>query len=252
MPHSAFEKRWSQNLPAYGGWLVEPSESALDAYVQAGFHYVGLDCQHALLDETEAAKMLVRLRDAPFAVLTRVSENALAPIGKLLDAGSDGVIVPGVNTAEEAHAAATACRYPPRGTRSMGPIRAGMGLNPEQIEQRALCLVMIETKQGLENVEAICRVPGVSGVYIGPGDLSIGLGLSPMAAFSSDQLAEPIARIKAACDANRLVLGSHSLDAAFTRKCVQWGCKFISLGTNTMLFGQAAKGLFEQLKASEK
>jgi 4-hydroxy-2-oxoheptanedioate aldolase len=154
--------------------------------------------------------------------MVRVSGNDHALIGKLLDAGSDGVIVPGVNNVAETQQAVNACRYPPHGQRSLGPIRPGLGVNPEALEARALCLVMIETKEGLENVEEICKVPGLSGIYIGPGDLSHGLGMDPGKGFSTNQLEDAYGRISAACKANKLVLGSHSIDAKFSHQCVAW------------------------------
>jgi 2-keto-3-deoxy-L-rhamnonate aldolase RhmA len=249
MPHPALTARWDKNQPAYGGWLVENSPSALDGYVQAGFDYVGVDCQHSLLDETEVAKFLGRYRDAPFAILTRVSANNHALIGKLLDAGSDGVIVPGVNTAAETRAAVDACRYPPNGSRSLGPIRAGLGTSPAAIEARALCLVMIETSEGLENVEEICRVPGLSGIYVGPGDLSIGLGMDPTGGFSTNQLADAFERIGKACDANGLILGAHALDGKSAAQCIAWGCRYLSFGSNTLVFGQGARALYADLPA---
>ncbi len=247
MPHPALTARWEQNLPVYGGWLVESSHSALDAYAQAGFHYVCIDCQHTVLDEAAVAEFLGRYRDAPIAILTRVSEINHALIGKLLDAGSDGIFVPCVNTAAEARTVVGACRYPPRGSRSLATIRAGLGATPAEIEARALCLLMIETREGLENVEEICSVPGVSGIYVGASDLSLSLGMVPSQGFSTDQLADAFARIKAACDANGLLLGAHALDSKSTAKFLGWGCQYFSLGTNTLLFSQAARALYAEL-----
>src|SRR5262249_31906176 len=140
--------------------------------------------------------------------------NQPAAIGRVLDAGADGVIVPMVSTAAEARAAVAACRYPPAGVRSFGPMRADLGLEMAQIEGRACCFVMIETAEGLANVEQICAVPGLAGVYIGPADLSIGLGLNPMLAFSTDQLQAPVEAIRSACAGNGLVMGAHSLNGA--------------------------------------
>jgi 4-hydroxy-2-oxoheptanedioate aldolase len=249
MPHAALTARWDQNLPAWGAWLVEDSPASIETYAQAGFHYVGIDCQHSLLAEIDAARMLWRFRDAPFAIMVRVSGNDHALIGKLLDAGSDGVIVPGVNNVAETKRAVDACRYPPHGQRSLGPIRPGLGVNPEALEARALCLVMIETKDGLENVEEICQVPGLSGIYIGPGDLSHGLGMDPGKGFSTNQLEEAYGRISKACKANGLVLGSHSIDAKFSHQCVAWGCQFVTTGSNQMLLGRASRELMAELSA---
>lgn len=250
MPHAALTARWDQGLPAWGAWLTEDSPATIETYAQAGFHYVGIDCQHSLLAEVDAARLLWRFRDAPFAILTRVSGNDHALIGKLLDAGSDGVIVPGVNNVAETKRVVDACRYPPHGQRSLGPIRPGLGTNPDALEGRALSLVMIETREGLENVEAICQVPGLSGIYIGPGDLSHGLGMDPMLGFSTNQLEDAYRRIAKACQANGLVLGSHSISAQYSHQCVEWGCQFVTTGANQMLLAQASRALFAELGAA--
>ena len=153
-----------------------------------GYDYVGIDTQHSAVSEAQAAVLVRRLVAAPFGVIVRVSKNDPALIGRLLDAGADGIIVPMVSTAEEARAAVSACRYPPDGVRSFGPFRGDLGLDLAALQQRVSLFVMIETSQGLDNVRDICAVPGIEGVYIGPADLSIGLGLDPMLAFSTDQL----------------------------------------------------------------
>jgi 4-hydroxy-2-oxoheptanedioate aldolase len=108
---------------------------------------------------------------------------------------------------------------------------------------------MIETKEGLENVEEICKVPGLSGIYIGPGDLSHGLGMDPGKGFSTNQLEDAYGRISAACKANGLVLGSHSIDAKFSHQCVAWGCQFVTTGSNQMLLGRASRELMAELSA---
>ena len=112
----------------------------------------------------------------------RVSGNNLPEINKVLDAGAMGVIVPLVNTAEQAAAAVSACLYPPDGTRSYGPTRAmlygGRG-HPAEANGQIACIVMIETQEGLDNLEAILATPGLGGVYVGPSDLALSLGLPP-------------------------------------------------------------------------
>ena len=108
----------------------------------------------------------------------RVGANDAAPIGRALDAGAAGVIVPLVNTAEEAARAVAASRYPPAGIRSYGPGRSLAGVGPlaTEINDAVTVLAMIETAEGLANVEAIAATPGLDGLYIGPSDLTIGLG----------------------------------------------------------------------------
>jgi 2-keto-3-deoxy-L-rhamnonate aldolase RhmA len=240
MAHASLTARWEAGQPALGGWVTGDSESTIAIYGRLGYDYVGIDTQHSPVSEAQAALLVRRLGQAPHAVIVRVSKNDAALIGRLLDAGSDGVIVPMVSTAEDAAAAVAACRYPPAGVRSFGPFRADLGLDLAELEQRVSCFVMIETAEGLANVRQICAVPGLAGVYIGPADLSIGLGLDPLLAFSTDQLEEPVAAIKAACAEFDLIMGSHSLNATDATRWVGRGAQLVSLGADSVMLGTMA------------
>jgi 2-keto-3-deoxy-L-rhamnonate aldolase RhmA len=240
MAHPSLVKRWTQGQPAFGGWLTTDSEATLQAFGRLGYDYVGIDTQHTVLNDAQAAVLIRRLSDPPFAVLVRVAKNDPALIGRVLDAGGDGVIVPMVNTADEARAAVAACRYPPEGVRSFGPMRADIGLDLQQLQDRVSCFVMIETSQGLDNVNEICSVPGLAGVYIGPADLSIGLGLDPMRAFNSDQLESAVQSIAAACSKFDLVMGAHSMNGANAAHWASRGCRFVSVGADSVMLATIA------------
>ena len=99
---------------------------------------------------------------------------------RALDAGAEGIIFPYIEDTEAAHAAAISCRYPPEGIRSFGPYRAPYGADIRLANEDLLCLVMIESANGLKNVDAITKTPGVDGVFVGPNDLSISLGGGPV------------------------------------------------------------------------
>ena len=96
---------------------------------------------------------------------------------------------------------------------------------------RVSLFVMIETAEGLANVEEIAQVPGLGGVYVGPADLSIGLGLDPMRGFTTDQLAQPVERIRKACDASGIVLGMHQMNGASARRWIERGVRLATLGS---------------------
>lgn len=240
MPHPALAKRWRDGLPAFGGWVTSESESTMQIFGRVGYDYVGIDTQHTVLSDAQAAVLIRRLSDAPFASIVRVARNDPALIGRVLDAGADGVIVPMVSTADEAAAAVAACRYPPDGVRSFGPMRTDLGLELAHLQERVSCFVMIETALGLHNVNEICGVAGLAGVYIGPADLSIGLGLNPMLAFSSDQLQEPVNTIRAACAKFNLVMGAHSLNGADAARWASRGGRLISLGADSVMLATIA------------
>jgi 4-hydroxy-2-oxoheptanedioate aldolase len=240
MAHTALAQRWEDDTPAFGAWLTSDSESTLELFGRLGYDYVGIDTQHTVLSDAQAAVLVRRLAQAAFAVLVRVPANSAPAIGRVLDAGADGVIVPMVSTEEEARAAVAACRYPPEGVRSFGPMRADLGLELAGIERRASCFVMIETSEGLANVDAICAVPSLAGVYIGPADLSIGLGLDPMAAFTTDQLRQPVESIRAACASHGVVMGAHSLNGMDAARWAGRGARLVSIGADSVMLATIA------------
>jgi 4-hydroxy-2-oxoheptanedioate aldolase len=242
MPHPALTRRWEEGATAFGGWLTTDSEATLETFGRSGFDYVGIDTQHTVLNDSQAAVLIRRSANADFAIVVRVASNQPALIGRVLDAGADGIIVPMVSTAAEAEAAVAACRYPPEGVRSFGPMRADLrlGLDLDVLQDRVSCFVMIETAEGLANVDEICAVPHLGGVYIGPADLSIGLGMNPLLGFTSDQLRDAFESIAGACDKNNLIMGAHSMSGANAAKWAEWGAKFVSIGADTVMLATAA------------
>ena len=158
-----------------GGWLSIACVHTAEMMAHAGFDWLVVDLQHGIIDYTDLAAMLPAISGAPTTPLVRVASNNLPEINKVLDAGAMGVIVPLVNTAEQAAAAVSACLYPPDGTRSFGPTRAAMwggrGYAQEANGQIA-CIVMVETQEGLDNLDAIVATPHLGGVYVGPADLA--------------------------------------------------------------------------------
>ncbi len=240
MPHAALLRRWEEGATAYGGWLTTDSESTLELFGRTGYDYVGIDTQHTVLNDSQAAVLIRRCANADFAVVVRVAANQPALIGRVLDAGADGIIVPMVSTVAEAQAAVLACRYPPEGVRSFGPMRSDLRMDLTELQDRVSCFVMIETAEGLANVNEICAVPGLAGVYIGPADLSIGLGMNPLLGFTSDQLRDAFEAIAAACDKYSLIMGAHSMSGANAAKWAEWGAKFVSIGADSVLLAMAA------------
>jgi 4-hydroxy-2-oxoheptanedioate aldolase len=165
---------------ADGVWctLGEPRTTAQIA--QNGFAWLGLDAQHGAFDDaTLLATMPALAAVAPqVPVAVRVAEGSDAAIGRALDLGADIVIVPMIETVEQAEHAVRAAHYPPRGRRSWGPM-AGLwgGSAPSAVAADPEVWVMLETPEGLRAAEEILAVPGVSAVFVGPFDLSIGLGI---------------------------------------------------------------------------
>jgi len=174
--------RWRAREKSVGAWLTMSDLYSAEILAQLGFDWVCFDLQHGLMDYSHLTHLLPAIAQARVTPLVRVAANQPDQIGKALDAGAQGVIVPLVNTVEDARKAVAACRYPPAGVRSCGPIRAAMheGLAYLQTaNEQVACVVMIETEEGLRNVETIAATDGVDGLFVGPMDLCYGLGLAP-------------------------------------------------------------------------
>jgi len=177
---------------------------------------------------------------------TRVLANDPMAIGKSLDMGALGVIVPMVSTADEAAAVVAACRYPPDGVRSIGPTRAiySIGLDLRDLA-RVAAVAMIETADGLANVEAIARTPGLDAIYVGPGDLAIALGLPVLPENrSADETAAQeaaIARILAAARAGGIVAGMYVGTGAESWRRVAQGFRMVTVAWDAGLLEDGAR-----------
>jgi 4-hydroxy-2-oxoheptanedioate aldolase len=249
MTHESLERAWANGGTAVGGWVTSGADFSLELYRRLGYDYVGIDCQHSALGEPTAAAMIHRTPAGSPATIVRVSKNDSSLIGRLIDAGADGIIVPMVSTAEEAEAAVAAVRYPPAGVRSYGPTRADLPSGDlESLVERVSVFLMIETAEGLANVDLIARVPGVAGVYIGPADLSIGLGLDAMSGFGTDQLVDPVESILRSCHAAGIVVGMHQANAASAVAWIRRGVRLVSLGSDKSHFVKGATAELETVR----
>lgn len=241
MTHASLTNAWSNDRAALGGWVTGGGAFTVDVLRRAAFDYVAIDCQHTTMDESEVAAILQRTPPGGPATIVRVSKNDPALIGRLADAGADGVIVPMVNTPEEAEAAVAAVRYAPSGVRSFGPMRPDLPFDDlAALEDRVSVFVMIETATGLDRVEKIAAVPGLAGVYVGPADLSIGLGLTHRGAFTSEQLVAPLERIVQACAAAGIIVGMHQMNAETAITWISRGVRMATLGTDAGMLISAA------------
>jgi 4-hydroxy-2-oxoheptanedioate aldolase len=200
---SALRERIAASEVAVGISLTSGSVHAAEMCAHSQLDYVYIDQQHGMVSLDTLVSQLRALASGHVTPLVRVLRNDPGLIGQALDVGAAGVIVPMVNTAEEARAAVGACRYPPEGVRSWGPVRAryGLGTDPALVNSQVLCFVMIENREAVSNTSEIVGVPGVDGVYIGPADLGVSMGLEPQLALREGEHAGSVAAIVAACRA---------------------------------------------------
>lgn len=228
-----------------GYWVALDNPVGTERIARTGYDYVTLDLQHGLISYSGMLAGLMAVDAGQGAVgLVRVEANLPTPIGKALDAGAAGVIVPLVNTPEEAAAAVAAARYPPAGIRSYGPMRSELrvGPDPAQADQSVLVLAMIETAAGLANVEEIAATPGLDGLYIGPSDLRLAIGgRTPSDPAVQDEHEAAIERILRACDAHGIVPGIHTHSGEAARTRLAAGFRLVTVSSDLVHLEEAAR-----------
>ena len=231
----------------WGGWITAPSFSGPEDFARAGYDYVGFDTQHGYLDDADVAMMLRRLEHVPIATAVRLPSAQPAPIGRVLDAGADAVIIAMVETPDQAAAAVAAMQYAPAGVRSFGPLRASLGFDTAALQDRASVFVMIETARALAVVDDICAVPGLAGVYVGPADLAVSLGYPALG--SNAEVDTAIDRIQQAAAGAGLVAGIHAGSPASGKAFSERGFRLLTLASES----QALRyGAGEQLRLVTK
>jgi 4-hydroxy-2-oxoheptanedioate aldolase len=218
MPMPAtFRSRLVAREPLYGAWSVISSPLSVRLLAAAGLDYVVIDLQHGEATEADLPGLTSAIRLAGAVPIARVRHAHTADIGRALDLGCEGVIVPNVDSAAQARQVAGAVRYPPAGHRSMGGVLA---------EREPFCLVMVESVAAVADLDATLAVDGVDGLYVGPGDLSLSLGC----ALDPDDpvLDQALQRIWAACTAAAKPVGVHATDGGTARRYLQAGCTLIT------------------------
>ena len=173
---------WRDGGGAIGAWLSLRDPFLAEVAATAGYDYVCIDMQHGLADLAQTVTMLHAMARTPAVPLVRVPWNETGIIGRVLDAGALGVIIPMVNTPDEARRAVDACRYAPAGTRSFGPLGAAVRHGADyalEANDAVACIPMIETRQAIESIDEILAVPGIDAAYVGPADLALTYGLPP-------------------------------------------------------------------------
>jgi len=255
------KRRLAAGEPSVGTWLALPSPEAAEYAGGIGFDWLVVDTEHNPIDIRTLALMFAAMANSHVAPMVRIPWNTPENFKRVLDAGAWGVVVPMVNSRAEAEQAASAMRYPPQGTRSVGGGRPGLsfGTSVDQYFRRAneelLLVVQIEHIDGVRNADEILSVPGVDACFIGPNDLAASMGIGIGVPLESDHtgLQEAIAEVRAACVRNGVAPGIHCSDAAGVRLRLAEGFQFCAMASELryMLSGLKADLANTGWRASE-
>ena len=249
MTATEFTARARRRERVLGYWMTLDSPGLAERLAGVGYDYVVLDAQHGELDGRAQAAALIAI-DAAWGACGLVgwAANHATPIGRPLDSGAAGVIVPLVSSAADAAAAVAASRYPPVGIRSFGPLRSDLRIGPAPTEANAtvLVLAMIETAAGLASVEGIAATPGLDGIYIGPSDLSLGVGATyPGDPASADDLSAALVRIREACETSGVIAGIHTPSGEVAAQRLAEGFTFVTVAHDVGHLVAAARSHLE-------
>ncbi|QCR38304.1 4-hydroxy-2-oxoheptanedioate aldolase [Nissabacter sp. SGAir0207] len=244
---NTFKQALQQRQPQIGLWLGLANGYSAELLAGAGFQWLLIDGEHAPNDVRSVLGQLQAI--APYAShpVVRPPWNDGVVIKQLLDVGAQTLLIPMVQTAEEAERAVKACRYPPNGTRGVGSALARASRWNRvadyllRADEQICVLVQIETRLGLDNLEAILAVEGVDGVFIGPADLSADMGFAGNPTHPTVQAAieHSISQILAAGKAPGILMANETL----AQRYLELGALFVAVGVDTTLLARAAEAL---------
>lgn len=232
-------QRLNQGEPSIGTWLSLPSPEAAEYVSTLGFDWLVVDSEHNAVDIRTLGQMFSAMSVSGVAPMVRIPWNTAENIKRVLDAGAWGIVVPMVNSREEAELAVSAAKYPPTGTRSVGGSRHAMSFGTsskeyyEHANDQVMVIVQIEHIDGVNNADEILSVPGVDACFIGPNDLAASMGLGIGVPLESDQpeLVEAIFHIRDTAKKHGVAPGVHTSGAEGLNTRIEQGFQFCALAS---------------------
>lgn len=234
-PLNPVRRVWAEGRAAVNGWIAVPSVLNVEAMAKARWDALTVDMQHGTADYADLLSILPVIEKSGAAPIVRVPWLDEAAIMRSLDAGALGIIAPMIETREDAERLVSACHYPPDGARSFGPVRARFAWGDDYARianEEVLVFAMIETKTAVANLDAILSVPGLSGIYIGPADLSLSYGFSPGFDREEPEMRALIADIRTRSAAAGLRCCLHCGSSAYAARAAADGMDLVTIGSD--------------------
>ncbi len=250
MRKNTIKEIWNRGESVINGWCSIPSSFSTEIMAHQGFDSITIDMQHGLVDYQVAVTMLQAISSTSVIPLTRVPWNDPGTLMKILDAGSYGVICPMINTREDAESLVRACKYPPDGFRSFGPIRAkyssggaihGGGDYHNYANEETLVIPQIETREAIKNLDKILTTPGIGAIYIGPGDLAMALGKEPRKGQTDPEFIEARQEILKKAKHYGIPAGIHTNSVNVAVEMIKEGFQLVSLQSDDRFLMSRAK-----------
>lgn len=249
----SLKERMRKRELTVGSWITLGHTAVAEIMAQAGFDWLVIDMEHSAITLDQAQGLVQVIELSGVSPLVRVSKNDSSLIKRIMDTGAHGVIVPMVNTAQEALAAVQAVKYPPQGKRGVGLARAqkyGLGFKEYKrwCEKESVVIVQIEHKDAVRNLEAILSTPGVDGFIVGPYDLSGSLGIA--GEFTHPLMVKTMKAIRQKARLAGSLSGFHIIkpDIKEFLKRKAEGYKFLAFSLDTLLLGNTCRELFSKIR----
>ena len=245
---------WKSGGAVINGWLGIANSFSAETMAHQGWDSLVIDLQHGVIDYAGMVPMLQAISTTSTVPIVRVPWLEPGILMKSLDAGAYAVICPMVNSREDAEKLVAYTHYAPQGTRSFGPIRAllyGGADYPKHANETIVTFAMIETAKALENLDAILSTPGLDAIYIGPSDLSLALGCTPVFDDVDPPVAEAIDHILARAKAHGIVAGIHNGTPEAALKRIAKGFQFVTIASDARLMAAGAQGVMAKMRAAQ-
>lgn len=253
----SLKTKLKNNSFTLGSWITLGNTSIAEIMAQCGFDWLTIDMEHSVITLDIAQQLIQVIESYNIVPLVRVGENNPNLIKRVMDAGSHGVIVPAVNTKEDAEAAVKAVKYPPMGTRGVGLARAqGYGFNFDDyastINEKSVVIAQIEHIDAVENLGEILSVEGIDGCIIGPYDLSASLGIPGN--FDHPKVKMALKRVEQVCKDKKVALGMHVIppDYKLVLEQISKGYTFLAFSLDTLFLGTICREQVTNLKKELK
>ena len=242
---------WKSDQPVINAWLSIPNSFTAEAFGKMGWDSITIDMQHGQNDYQTSISMLQGLTNSKSVPMVRVPWNEPGIIMKMLDLGVMGIIAPMINTKEDCEKFLSYCYYPPIGQRSFGPMRAQLihGANYfGQANRNITTFAMIETKQAVENLDEILSVPNLTGVYIGPADMSSSYGLPPKFDVREDPVFSNIKLIAERAKKFGKIAGIHNGSTKYAKEMITLGYKFVTILSDFRVMSSHSQQIIDEMK----
>ncbi len=244
-------ERWKAGKPTINGWLTLPNSISAELMARAGFDTLTIDMQHGPIDYANLREILTALTPTDVTPLVRVPNSDPTFVTRVLDLGALGLICPMINSADEARSFAAGARYYPAGNRSAAPCRASMIYGAEyftKANDAVLVLGMVETQAAIENLDQILEVEGLDGIYVGPNDLGVALGMPSGTDREEPEFLRLLEDIAKRSLKHGKIPGLHTNSASYAARAVAMGFGFVTVCSDSGLITSGANAVVKDIR----